>query len=132
MPLGLWTPPFPFSSRSNQAGRNLFYTCFIFTADLRISPYTAAHFSPKNGSTPAQSSNEGSPPMPEHPHHIRSEAYKYRFDLLFASLLCTIVVNIFFPEDIYDGIAQTIYLPIQLIAGSPSSISGGRDTSRPC
>ena len=42
---------------------------------------------------------------------------KYRFDLLFASLLCTIVVNIFFPEDIYDGIAQTIYLPIQLIAG---------------
>lgn len=31
--------------------------------------------------------------------------------------LCTIVVNIFFPEDIYDGIAQTIYLPIQLIAG---------------
>ena len=45
--------------------------------------------------------------MPEHPHHIRSEAYKYRFDLLFASLLCTIVVNIFFPEDIYDGIAQT-------------------------
>ena len=55
--------------------------------------------------------------MPEHPHHIRSEAYKYRFDLLFASLLCTIVVNIFFPEDIYDGIAQTIYLPIQLIAG---------------
>ena len=36
--------------------------------------------------------------MPEHPHHIRSEAYKYRFDLLFASLLCTIVVNIFFPE----------------------------------
>lgn len=117
MPLGLWTPPFPFSSRSNQAGRNLFYTCFIFTADLRISPYTAAHFSPKNGSTPAQSSNEGSPSMPEHPHHIRSEAYKYRFDLLFASLLCTIVVNIFFPEDIYDGIAQTIYLPIQLIAG---------------
>ena len=98
MPLGLWTPPFPFSSRSNQAGRNLFYTCFIFTADLRISPYTAAHFSPKNGSTPAQSSNEGSPSMPEHPHHIRSEAYKYRFDLLFASLLCTIVVNIFFPE----------------------------------
>lgn len=117
MPLGLWTPPFPFSSRSNQAGRNLFYTCFIFTADLRISPYTAAHFSPKNGSTPAQSSNEGSPSMPEHPHHIRSEAYKYRFDLLFASLLCMIVVNIFFPEDIYDGIAQTIYLPIQLIAG---------------
>ena len=55
--------------------------------------------------------------MPEHPHHIRSEAYKYRFDLLFASLLCTIVINIFFPEDIYDGIAQTIYLPIQLIAG---------------
>ena len=53
--------------------------------------------------------------MPE--HHIRSEAYKYRFDLLFASLLCTIVVNIFFPEDIYDGIAQTISLPIQLIAG---------------
>ena len=89
MPLRLWTPPFPFSSRSNQAGSNLFYTCFIFTADLRISPYTAAHFSPKNGSTPAQSSNEGSPSMPEHPHHIRSEAYKYRFDLLFASLLCT-------------------------------------------
>ena len=66
---------------------------------------------------PAQSSNEGSPPMPEQPHHIRSDAYKSRFDLRFGSVLCTIVVNILFPEDIYDGIAQTIYLPIQLIAG---------------
>ena len=65
--------------------------------------------------------------MPEHPHHIRSEAYKYRFDLLFASLLCTIVVNIFFPEDIYDGIAQTCRSSSS--RGSPSSISGGRDTS---
>lgn len=55
--------------------------------------------------------------MPEHLRHIQSEAYKYRFDLLFASLLCTVVVNIFFPEDIYDGVAQTIYLPFQLIAG---------------
>lgn len=117
MPPGLWTPPFPFSSRSNRPRRNLFYTCFIFTADLRIFPYTAAHFSPKNGSAPVQSSNEGRRPCPSIRTHIRSEAYKYRFDLLFASLLCTIVVNIFFPEDIYDGIAQTIYLPIQLIAG---------------
>lgn len=55
--------------------------------------------------------------MSEQLHHIRSGAYKYRFDLLFAALLCTIVVNIFFPEDIYDGVAQTIYLPFQLLAG---------------
>ncbi|MFQ9868056.1 MAG: hypothetical protein ACLRWP_14570 [Bilophila wadsworthia] len=114
MPLGLWTPPFPFSSRSNQAAPRPLYTCFIFTADLRISPIPPRIFS-KNGSTPAQSSNEDRRPCPS----IRTtsdRSLQYRFDLLFASLLCTIVVNIFFPEDIYDGIAQTIYLPIQLIA----------------
>ncbi|WP_291303199.1 ion channel [Desulfovibrio sp. MES5] len=33
------------------------------------------------------------------------------------SLLCVFVFNIFFPDNIYGGMAQSIYLPFQLLAG---------------
>ena len=48
---------------------------------------------------------------------LRSQLYIHRFELLMASLLCVFVCNIFFPNDIYGGVAQSIYLPFQLLAG---------------
>ena len=48
---------------------------------------------------------------------FRSRLYIYRFELLMASLLCVFVFNIFFPDNIYGGMAQSIYLPFQLLAG---------------
>ena len=48
---------------------------------------------------------------------FRSKLYVYRFELLMASLLCVFVFNIFFPDNIYGGMAQSIYLPFQLLAG---------------
>ena len=47
----------------------------------------------------------------------RAKLYVYRFELLMASLLCVFVFNIFFPDNIYGGMAQSIYLPFQLLAG---------------
>ena len=41
---------------------------------------------------------------------FRSKLYVYRFELLMASLLCVFVFNIFFPDNIYGGMAQSIYL----------------------
>lgn len=43
--------------------------------------------------------------------------YAHRFEMLFASLLCVFVINIFFPQDIYDGLPQSVYLPFQFLAG---------------
>lgn len=48
---------------------------------------------------------------------LRSRLYVHRFELLMASLLCVFVCNIFFPNNIYGGVAQSIYLPFQLLAG---------------
>lgn len=46
-----------------------------------------------------------------------SRIYPWRFELLLAALLCVFVVNIVFPENIYGGMAQAIYLPVQILAG---------------
>ncbi|MEE0815715.1 MAG: hypothetical protein U0M13_08635 [Desulfovibrio fairfieldensis] len=35
-----------------------------------------------------------------------------------ASLLCVFVLNIFFPDNIYGGMAQAVYLPFQLLAAT--------------
>lgn len=47
---------------------------------------------------------------------FRKTLYAYRFELLLASLLCVFVLNIFFPDNIYGGMAQAVYLPFQLLA----------------
>ena len=47
---------------------------------------------------------------------LRARLYENRFELLMLSLWCVFVLNILFPEDIYRGMAQAIYLPIQLLA----------------
>lgn len=47
---------------------------------------------------------------------FRKKLYTYRFELLLASLLCVFVLNIFFPDNIYGGMAQAVYLPFQLLA----------------
>lgn len=54
-------------------------------------------------------------PRPDSPAFPR--LYAHRFETLFASLLCVFVINILFPEDIYDGLPQSIYLPFQFLAG---------------
>ena len=38
--------------------------------------------------------------------------------MLLASLLCVFVLNIFFPDNIYGGMAQAVYLPFQLLAAT--------------
>lgn len=47
---------------------------------------------------------------------FRAKLYIYRFELLLASLLCVFVLNIFFPDNIYGGMAQAVYLPFQMLA----------------
>lgn len=47
---------------------------------------------------------------------IHNYLYARRFQLLLAALLCVFVVNIFFPENIYGGMAQAIYLPFLIVA----------------
>lgn len=42
--------------------------------------------------------------------------HNIRFELLLGSLLCVFVLNIFFPTNIYGGVAQFLYLPFQLLA----------------
>ncbi|HIW78370.1 MAG TPA: potassium channel family protein [Candidatus Bilophila faecipullorum] len=54
-------------------------------------------------------------PRPHSP--VFPRLYAHRFETLFASLLCVFVINIFFPEDIYDGVPQSAYLPFQFLAG---------------
>ena len=49
---------------------------------------------------------------------FRAKLYSYRFELLMASLLCVFVLNIFFPDNIYGGMAQAVYLPFQLLAAT--------------
>lgn len=49
-------------------------------------------------------------------HTLRAHLYEIRFELLMVSLWCVFVLNILFPNDIYRGYAQAIYLPIQLLA----------------
>ena len=49
---------------------------------------------------------------------FRARLYSYRFELLLASLLCVFVLNIFFPDNIYGGMAQAVYLPFQLLAAT--------------
>ncbi len=39
-----------------------------------------------------------------------------RFKLLLAALACVFVINIIFPENIYGGMAQAIYLPVLFLA----------------
>ena len=48
---------------------------------------------------------------------FRARLYSYRFELLLASLLCVFVLN-FFPDNIYGGMAQAVYLPFQLLAAT--------------
>ncbi|MGL5683325.1 MAG: ion channel [Marinifilaceae bacterium] len=43
--------------------------------------------------------------------------YNYRFELLFISFAIIFVINIIFPEDIYGGDGQAIYVLLQFIAG---------------
>ena len=47
---------------------------------------------------------------------LRARLYTIRFELLMLSLWCIFILNILFPNDIYRGYAQAIYLPIQLLA----------------
>ena len=47
---------------------------------------------------------------------LRAWLYENRFELLMLSLWCVFILNILFPNDIYRGMAQAIYLPIQLLA----------------
>ena len=47
---------------------------------------------------------------------LRARLYENRFELLMLSLWCVFILNIVFPDNIYRGIAQAIYLPIQLLA----------------
>ena len=56
--------------------------------------------------------------MPACLSRIQPKLYAHRFDLLFASLLGISVINILFPDDIYNGFAQTLCLPFQLFAGA--------------
>lgn len=49
-------------------------------------------------------------------HALRAHLYEIRFELLMVSLWCVFILNILFPNDIYRGYAQAIYLPIQLLA----------------
>ena len=49
-------------------------------------------------------------------HALRAHLYVIRFELLMGSLWCIFILNILFPNDIYRGYAQAIYLPIQLLA----------------
>ena len=55
--------------------------------------------------------------MPACPPRIHPMLHAYRFDILFASLFCAFAVNILFPDDIYNGLAQALCLPLQLFAG---------------
>lgn len=54
-------------------------------------------------------------PRPHSPAFPR--LYAHRFETLFASLICVFVINVLFPEDIYDGLPQSAYLPFQFLAG---------------
>lgn len=47
---------------------------------------------------------------------LRARLYENRFELLMISLWCVFILNIVFPNNIYRGYAQAIYLPIQLLA----------------
>lgn len=118
---GVMDTPFPFITfKSGRAATSLYLLHFHGSPDI---PYTAAHFSLKNGSAPAQSPTRDRRPCPS----IRTTSDRVRLQVSFRPslrfLLCTIVVNIF-PEDIYDGIAQTIYLPISSSRGFLFDIGG--------
>ena len=47
---------------------------------------------------------------------LRTRLYDVRYELLMASLWCVFFLNILFPDNIYGGVAQAIYLPFQLLA----------------
>lgn len=47
---------------------------------------------------------------------FRNRFYPHRFGLLMSALLLVFVINIIFPENIYGGIAQIIYLPFLMFA----------------
>ena len=49
-------------------------------------------------------------------HTLRAHLYENRFELLMVSLWCIFILNMLFPDNIYRGYAQAIYLPIQLLA----------------
>ncbi len=48
---------------------------------------------------------------------FRHTLYSFRFEILLASLLIVFMLNILFPLDIHGGLAQSLYLPLQLMAG---------------
>lgn len=48
--------------------------------------------------------------------HFRNWLYERRFSLLLAALICVFVVNMFFPDNIYGGMAQALYLPFLVFA----------------
>ena len=45
-----------------------------------------------------------------------NKIHSFRIEILLSSLICVFFLNIFFPDNIYGGIAQSIYLPFQLLA----------------
>lgn len=47
---------------------------------------------------------------------LHQKLYPIRFLLLMCALLCVFVVNIGFPENIYGGISQFIYLPFLMVS----------------
>lgn len=47
---------------------------------------------------------------------FHARIFPARFQILLIALLCVFVINIFFPDNIYGGIAQSLYLPFQIIA----------------
>lgn len=47
---------------------------------------------------------------------IHAKLFHLRYQLLLSALLCVFIVNIFFPDNIYGGMAQMAYLPFQLLA----------------
>lgn len=47
---------------------------------------------------------------------LQRKFYPHRYQFLLAALACVFVVNIIFPEHIYGGVAQAIYLPVLILA----------------
>lgn len=117
-PLGLWTPPFPFSSRSNQAGpQPLLYLLHFHGGSPGYPPIPPRIFLLRTEAHPLNPPTRDRRPCPS----IRTTSDRKPTSIVSTSSSlhsCARSSSIFSsPEDIYDGIAQTIYLPIQLIAG---------------
>lgn len=51
-------------------------------------------------------------------HALRTHLYEIRFELLMVSLWCIFILNMLFPDNIYRGYAQAIYLANPVVGGS--------------